>query len=200
MTQDPEMIVARLAPPGAGIPAHIRWFGTWVTRPVVNRGSWDTFRRRFATYAGIFRREVTSLDEAALAPRVLVPRLFGLEDSSRYWSVAMTVRHVSIVSQLVASLIIRLSHGEKIDATVSIAGVKPEATIRPAEALTEFFAFADRGLDEIEAGVGDRRSAATHVHPWFGPLNARGWFWLLGTHTWVHLRQVRRIRRGLPTS
>jgi len=200
LTQTPEQIVARLAPPGAGIAFPYRWVATWLTRPLVaNRASWATCRRRAATYIGAFRREVTGLDEVALDRRVLVPRLFGLEDNSRYWSVAMTVRHVSIVSQLITSLIVRLSHGEKVDTPVRIAEVKPEEATRPAAALAEYFAFSDRALDELEARVGDRGATATHVHPWFGPLSARGWFWLLGTHTWAHLRQVRWIRRGLPT-
>jgi hypothetical protein len=201
MPQTPEEILARLDPPGAGIAFYYRWVATWLTRPMVaNRTSWDTCRRRCIKYVGAFRREVTGLDEAALATRVLVPRLFGLEDSSRYWSVAMTVRHVSIVSQLISSLIVRLSQGEKIDTPVSIAAVKPEVTSRPAETLAEYLAFADRMLDDLDARSGDRRSTATHIHPWFGPLSTRGWFWLLGTHTWVHLRQVRQIRRGLSSA
>jgi hypothetical protein len=74
---------------------------------------------------------------------------------------------------------------------------------RPAQAYTfcldpsEYFAFAAGVLKGIDAKAGDRRSATTLPHPWFGQLNARGWLWLLGAHTRVHLRQVREIRKGM---
>jgi hypothetical protein len=37
------------------------------------------------------------------------------------------------------------------------------------------------------------RTRATHVHPWFGPLDAQGWHCLAAMHHTIHRRQVERI-------
>ncbi|MBX3389322.1 MAG: hypothetical protein KF691_07680 [Phycisphaeraceae bacterium] len=49
-----------------------------------------------------------SLSAGAAAERVLIPRLRGLEDSSRYWSVWMMLDHLRIVNSQVAMVIASL--------------------------------------------------------------------------------------------
>lgn len=198
MERTPEQIIASLEKPGAGIAWYYQRFSHLVLAPLVaNRASWASSRRRLPKLHAAVRGAVSGLDEARCRQRVLVPRLLGLEDSSRYWSVAMTVRHMHIVSPLMAQVVVRLSHHEDIAERVDFAAVKPEVERNATDAIAAYFAFADGVLEELEAKVGDRDSPTTLPHPWFGPLTARGWYWLLATHTLVHLRQVRAIRQRL---
>jgi len=198
MERTPEQIIASLEKPGAGIAWSHQRFNHLVLAPLIaNRASWAWSRRRLPRIHQAVRSAVSGLDEARCRQRVLVPRLLGIEDSSRYWSVAMTVRHLHIVSPVMAQVVIRLSRGEAIAERVDFAAVKPEVERNATDAIAAYFEFADGVLDELEAKVIDRDSKTMLPHPWFGPLTARGWYWLLATHTQVHLRQVRAIRRAL---
>jgi hypothetical protein len=198
MERSPDEIIASLEKPGAGIAWYYQRFNHLLVTPLVaNRASWAQSRRRLPALHQAVRRAVSGLNEAGCRQRVLVPRLLGLEDSSRYWSVAMTVRHLHIVSPFMAQVVVRLSHREDIAERVDFAAVKPEVERNATDAIAAYLDFADGVLDELEVKVGDRDSKTTLPHPWYGPLTARGWFWLLATHTLVHLRQVRAIRGRL---
>jgi uncharacterized damage-inducible protein DinB len=132
-----------------------------------------------------------------LTERVLVPPQRGLEDSSRFWSAAMTARHLTIVGSNIEQVIATLSRGEKFSVAADTAKMKPEDERNDAGAIAEYLAFADGVLDRLQESVRDRDSRALHTHPWFGPMTAKDWLWLLGTHTALHLQQLRNIRRGL---
>jgi hypothetical protein len=198
MERTPEQIVASLEKPGAGIPWHHRLFNHALVAPLVARNaSWAWSRRRFIETSAAVVEVASGLSEEALKTRVLVPRLLGLEDSSRYWSIAMTARHLNVVGSLMAQVIVRLSHGETIAARVDFAAVKPELERNATESIAEYLAFVQTVPEMLDTKGGNRSSPATMPHPWFGALNAKGWYWLLGTHTRVHLRQAREIRQRL---
>jgi hypothetical protein len=195
----PEEILASLEPPGAGLP----WYALACTRGllaplVARRVSWRRCERAFADEDARVRQAVAGLTGAVLTTRVLVPRLMGLEDSSRYWSLAMTLRHLVIVGERITEVIVRLSRGEAIGERVDFAAVKPEEAHDGAAALAAYTRFADGASVRLSTEVRRRDAPGSVPHPWFGALDARGWFWLLGFHTWVHLRQTRAILERLP--
>src|SRR5215472_12523732 len=87
----------KLAPPGAGLPkiellvARLRFA---LSRARGDRKSFDAaFQRERERVRGL----VGGLDANSAARRVLIRRVPGLEDSSRYWSVWMTLEHLRIV-------------------------------------------------------------------------------------------------------
>ncbi len=188
----------KLAPPGAGIPLPARLMLRYVVRPlVVKRTPWEVSLARFNRIHEKIKQEWSSLDDAAITTPALIPPLRGLEDSSRYWSISQTARHLTIVGQLIENAVIELSHGRPIEKIVGTADVKPESERNARESIDEYVRFADGVIERIERSVGDRDSPLLLEHPWFGKLRARDWFWLLAIHSNIHLQQIREIKKAL---
>jgi len=188
----------KLAPPGAGIPLPARLILRYVVRPlVVKRTPWGVSQARFARLHEKLKREWANLSDVALTTPALVPPQRGLEDSSRYWSIAQTARHLTIVGQLIENAIIELSHGRPIAKTVGTGEVKPESERNARDSIDEYVRFADGVIERIERAVGDRESPLLLEHPWFGKLRARDWLWVLAIHSNIHLQQIRAIKKAL---
>lgn len=188
-----------LAPPGAGIPAmealFFRVIGFGLVSPLV---SWDLAGRVFRREGRHIIKLLQDLSTERLTGRVLISRITGIEDNSRFWSPAMTVAHLIIVGDAVADFIIRLSGGETIDAPVRIEDVKPDEHTLPG-ILDEYRAFLPRFGARTTQDVRDRRSTATHTHPWVGPLTAHQWFNLAAVHQRIHRKQIQAIlKQGGP--
>jgi hypothetical protein len=118
-----------------------------------------------------------------------------LEDSSRYWSVWMTLDHLRIVHHSVGRVIRALTIGSVPPGRASTADVKPSPGATHA-VLAEY----ERSCDELLATVAEVPTLNTSVryaHPWFGPLNAAGWHALSGGHLSIHRLQIERILAGL---
>lgn len=188
----------QLDKPGAGIPLHQKLLFRYVVKPFVSsRGTWEDDTKRFDAIAAKILNETGTLDAASLERRILIPPQTGLEDSSRYWSVAMTLEHIVIVSNGISRAIIALSNGVVTDGKPDTAAVKPHAGINGAEALSMFGDYVADAMQKLDAKVGDRASKLTYAHPWFGDFNAHQWHWLLGIHQGLHLKQIREIVKRL---
>ena len=184
----------RLAPPGAGIPAIERFVG----------GSFLTLRRLLGTPSKLTaqfereRRTIASLrsgrDASALGTRVLIARLRGLEDSSRFWSVWMTLDHLRIVNDNITGVIGELTQGRVPDGSASTAAVKPSEHVG-GEVVTAYEASCDRLVRAI-ASKTMLRTELRYAHPWFGPLDAFGWYAMSAMHMGIHRVQIERILRG----
>jgi hypothetical protein len=120
--------------------------------------------------------------------------LAGLEDSSRNWSVAMTLEHLIIVGEQMAVVQACLAHDEAPPVEVSTAAVKPQGVLGD-DAPDVYEAFSQQYLAETDTMP--RRSTATLAHPWFGPLDVHGWGVLASLHQSIHRRQIAAILRGL---
>lgn len=193
-TRSDAEIQASLQKPGAGVPLHHKLVMRYLVRPLVaGKLGWDRDSESFGRVAGRIIKDFESLSEEQRTKRVLVPPQFGLEDSSRYWSAAMLLEHMLIVSQGIASLVVPLSKGIVPDYEVEMARVKPKGEMPAQEALTKFRAYSATAMAELDKSVGDRNAEATLTHPWFGPFTARQWHWLMAAHAVVHLNQLRAI-------
>ena len=190
-----------LQPPGAGLPWGELLLARYVLFPLAIR------KLDWARAGALFQREgekvlarFDALSADRRTERVLVPRLRGMEDSSRYWSAAMTVEHLNIVGRAFLDVIASLRAGIVPSRKGSTADVKPRGEETAAETRAKFVqlladtAAADR-LPPLLPGVGPR-----YAHPWFGPLEAHRWHVLGGIHQGIHRQQLEAIRDGLMTA
>lgn len=196
MSQTEPEISVPLQPPGAGLPPvelFISRIGFRLLKLFVSqRGASKWFRSEAEQILTLAR----TLAPAEAARRVLIPRLPGLEDSSRYWSVDMTLEHLVIVNTATVGVIEALAAGRTINHVVSTADVKPSATPGP-EMIERFEATARDYLARVEA-IPDLRSKVTLKHPWFGPFTALNWHRLAALHHRIHRKQIERIIGLLP--
>jgi len=184
-----------LEPPGAGIP--------WIERRLIGAGIWSA--ARFVAkdrLTELFRAEASravelaaGLSEDAGRRRMLIPRFIGIEDSSRNWSVYMTLEHLVIVNSAVAAALPRLYSGQGPISDVRVEDAKPIPEAGP-EQLDDLMRLVDRYTDMVEK-LGNLRAGIAHPHPWFGPLSAAQWHALATVHNSVHRRQIERIVKAL---
>lgn len=182
---------AQLAAPGAGLP---------FVELMVSRVAFALGRRMMSRAAATakFDREAALILERAegvgpefAARQVLIDRVRGIEDSSRNWSVWMTLDHLVIVDRSIISIIEHLVQERLLNSSVSIAAVKPEPK-QTIEVIKNFCHATEDYAERIDQ-LPSLESRARHEHPWFGPLNAHGWHVLAALHHEIHRKQIERI-------
>jgi uncharacterized damage-inducible protein DinB len=190
-------VATTLAPPGAGLPAPELWIARVLFGLKRCLGTREGFTARFEQERIAIREMLATCDVARHGEQVLIPRLRGLEDSSRHWSIWMTLEHLRITNSIFAMVITSLAHGKVPTKKASTADVKPRADVT-AEVEQAF----ETSCDEIlaaAAAVSDLKTAARYAHPWFGPLDAAGWHALAATHMAIHRAQIAKIIAALPS-
>jgi len=185
----------KLASPGAGLPkielfiARLRFW--WMQR----RGCREEFTARFERERDAILSLASAQDEERASQRVLIDRLRGLEDSSRYWSVWMTLDHLRIVNHGTAGVIRALINGKPPERVASTATVKPSSEV-DASVIQAFETSCSDFLGSF-ADTPDLHTRARYAHPWFGSFDAAGWQFLGGLHMGLHRRQIECILAGL---
>ena len=180
-----------LAPPGTGIP--------WLERNLIGAGirlvaqvaSKDRLTALFRAEAQRAIDTARLLSEANGRRRVLVPRVLGIEDSSRNWSVYMVLEHLVIVNSAIALTVPRLYAGRGVSTEVRAEEVRPLAEAGP-EQMDDLAKLVERYTDMVEK-LGNLRAGIAHPHPWYGPLSAAQWHALAVVHNSVHRRHIERI-------
>ena len=119
----------QLAPPGAGLPTIELWAARLLFALTRRRGDRETFLAKLKQERAAIRALVESCAEAQRGERVLITRLRGLEDSSRNWSVWMTLDHLRITNLALIRVITALTHGHVPPGKASTAAVKPSASV-----------------------------------------------------------------------
>jgi len=190
----------KLQPPGAGLPFRQRvvlklWIG-----PVVSKRTPRTECRE--TYERLTKKlieRVSSVPPELRSTKVLVDPIPGLEDSSRYWSLNGLLEHLLIVARGMESIILSLSAGRVPDGGVDIAKVKPGN--QESDVFSEFMAYAPELMKRIDDKLSqpgmDFDSPLRLMHPWFGKITARQWYWLMSSHQAIHYRQAKEISQRL---
>lgn len=192
-------IQASLAQPGAGLGRFQAFMLRYVLFPAHCRfTSWDKA-------AAVFEAEGKRLIEMArrLPPflfqkRVLVKPLWGIEDSSRYWSAEMVLEHLIEMGACIATTVVDLSNGEIPACEVNVMDFKPRGGRGP-QVIEDCTRFLDDYAKTLLEDVGDRRSKLSHPHPWFGELTSHRWVCLGTIHQAIHRRQMARIVAALRT-
>jgi hypothetical protein len=194
MTQPRETPAAEtetLEPPGAGLPAFelfLSRVGFRLSRLVTSRQAAEA---RFLEEGDRILTLVRAMDPTLAARPVLIPRLWGIEDSSRHWSALMVLEHLIIVNKAIATIVEHLTAGKTFPREVSIAAVKPSRSQDPA--VIERFAGVVGDYVVRVGACRSLRSEGRHGHPWFGPLDAHGWHCLAAIHQTIHRRQIEAI-------
>ena len=184
----------KLAAPGAGLPAIELLIARSLFTLQLRTGNRDSFNNLFIRERDAIRRLANLCDAKSAATRVLIKRLAGMEDSSRNWSVWMTLDHLRIVNHGIAKTIGTLAKEVVPPGQASTAAVKPNPTA-DASVVAGYEASCDAVLTAVAAAP-NLKTNARYSHPWFGPLDARGWHAMAGTHMTVHRKQIEQIRRG----
>jgi hypothetical protein len=184
----------KLAAPGAGLPRLELLIGRVMFRLNCLSGNRDRFNRRIAAEREAIRALLAPLTAEQAGRRVLIGRVRGLEDSSRYWSVWMVLEHLRIVHVGLTPVIQLLGRNIRPPGRASTAAVKPAPTVT-AVVVTGYEDSCEQVLAAI-AAVKNLRTQARFTHPWFGSLDVHGWHALIGGHLAIHRRQIERIIAG----
>lgn len=187
----------QLEKPGAGLPFFESLFvRLWVGPIQSRRNSKEQNLKLFRFLGGRLLKEARLVPAAKRDVKVLVPRMKGVEDSSRHWSANELLEHLMITGRPMRGLIETLAAGKTSDYVVDIANFKPRGAYAGGDAAPDFAAFLEETAAALERlPIGD--AGPVHKHPWLGPINALQWSWILAGHNGLHLRQLQAIRAGL---
>lgn len=185
----------KLAPPGAGLPFPENRIARLLLGFKRITGNPQTFTAKFVLERQVIHGLISNKNDSQLSKRVLIARPPGLEDSSRYWSVWMTLDHLRIVHHAFVGILESLANGQVPEGEASTSAVKPDEHVTGA-VVREY----EDSCDALLATIGRIRNfktQATFPHPWFGPMDAHGWLALSGGHMAIHRTQIERILKGL---
>lgn len=185
----------KLDVPGAGLP----WPELMAARMIFH---WSRSRATKESAQALFKAEQEAITQHAREcgaekgkRRVLIKRLRGMEDSSRHWSVYMTLDHLRIVNFACLEGILSLSRGQVPARVASTAAVKPSPEVGE-EIVEQFEQGCELFLKTVE-GISNLKTSVRYAHPWFGPLDAAGWHFMAGFHMRLHRKQTEAILREL---
>jgi hypothetical protein len=184
----------KLGQPGAGLP-FLEWaMAKYILLPRYFR---ETSKQKaidlFALESKKIKAKVRKLSPAMLSERRLIPRLQGLEDNSRYWSVAMTLQHLIISADSIAKLVGELAHGGTNLPPFKIANIKPDPNVDAATIVQAFEESCGRFVSEMTAINAEAFPKVTYRHPWFGSMNAEQWVKFATPHQHSHREQIEAI-------
>lgn len=189
-----QQITPKLDVPGAGIP----WFERTIAGFLI-----FNFRLKKQVDTPFLRINYkkslkTLMESAEVFPvhlrerQILIPRLRGLEDSSRFYSPAMVLEHIALVDNSVSEIITLLGRRMVPPHAPSTADVKPTPGVTWLEAYQKMVLAAENFLEALSS---DFSSDQTLPHPWFGPLTAWQWAQFTVIHHGIHLTQLQTIER-----
>ncbi|TDU81210.1 DinB family protein [Prosthecobacter fusiformis] len=185
----------QLAPPGAGLPFPELMVAKLIFKCRLQLGSRASFSASFQSERRKIQELVKTCEESKGAEPILIPRLTGMEDSSRHWSVWMTLEHLRMVHDSITKVITALTSGVAMEGAASTASVKPRKEVT-ARVLRHYETSCD-GLQKAVDDAPDLNTKLKFTHPWFGPLNAAGWHAMAGQHLGIHRRQIEQILKRL---
>jgi hypothetical protein len=190
------MTEPKLQKPGAGLPLFEGLFLKHIFMPVTLKiMPWDESHTMFLAQTEKILGLYQAINPQDRAKKILIPRLMGLEDSSRYWSANMTLEHIMIVTKGMTDIILSLDAEKTVPGVISTADVKPKG-LSDDDLRSDFWQLMHDCAEQV-GKIKNRNSTATHDHPWFGPLNTHGWHSLLPVHHNIHRRQLEKIIAGL---
>lgn len=184
----------KLDKPGAGLPLHEWLVAKFILFPRLFRTTTvEQAVEQFEAESNRILSLARSVDKRALTERRLIRRLRGLEDSSRYWSIAMAMQHLVIVGDGTRGVILSLSKGNTNLPRRGTADVKPVPDVDAERVLADFEELTAKFVRTACSVNFEENADAKHPHPWFGPLNARQWLLFAPRHHEIHRRQIEEI-------
>ncbi|MBS1953337.1 MAG: DinB family protein [Cyanobacteria bacterium SZAS-4] len=187
----------KLDKPGAGLPFYEWAVANYILVPIrLKTTSLTKALSEFESETKEIEAAVRELSTTQLSEQRLIPRLTGLEDSSRFWSVAMALEHLVIVNSRAVQLVKALSRGISPPGKGSTADVKP-GEVDASTIVSKFLANSKNYVDVVNKLNLDAHPHVTFEHPWFGKMNAKQWVLFAAPHMGIHRRQINQIIRRL---
>ena len=190
----------KLEAPGAGLPFPDRFIVRYLVGPFLSKLTPPEKSRGY--YEGVTQTLIHLVEGVPVHlkdRKVLVSKMPGLEDSSRYWSINRVVEHLLIVGKSIEGVILSLSAGKVPDGKADVAKVKPTNLI--SDPFSELKAFAPELMKRIDEALSEPGmnlySKSKFTHPWFGGMTPKQWYWLLSRHQGIHYRQAKEIVQRL---
>lgn len=171
------------------IPTYEKWIIRYLMAPKLRRAPISQAQEKFIQHGKNILRICENFSEQQMRQRIQLPRIRGLEPVSMDWSIAMTIEHLMIVANGVASMIDQLIEG-KIPTAPTLAAVKPRDIFTGAQARQNFEQLLTTWAYRFDMQKIIDAPDVTVGHPWFGPLDAGGWYKMLATHQALHERQI----------
>jgi len=197
------MTIPHLQKPGAGLPFIEGIVIRYIYYPLaMRRFSWLGSLREMVADTEKIIALVQPLSETQFKTRVLIDRLTALEDSSRYWSAAMTLDHLMITMRGMTHIVAELAAGRPFINKTGTADVKPDADTLPLkeEMIVTFRQCAADCAARLMPLAAAAAAGNKAQHPFFGMIPARGWVFVLGAHQKLHRVQIAKIIKGLPNA
>ncbi len=125
------------------------------------------------------------------ARRVRVPRMPGVDEDMREWSLFMLLEHNAIVNRSITSIVETLALGRELTGP---ALINPKTDVMPSAHAGQEVVEAFR--DSVEAHLAtvqrlpEQFAAGMKEHPVFGDFNAHQWHCMFGFHLFIHRRQA----------
>ena len=187
--------IPQLETPGSGLPSpelFIGKMGLALYRSVISHHGATTW---FKSESQQLIALASSVSEVVGKQRVLIRRVVGIEDSSRFWSVFMVLDHLLIADRLTIKIMESLSATKEFPQQIRIEDTKPLPD-RGEEVIAEFQQLVEDYVLCLEK-ITRWHSQQSHPHPWFGPLNIHGWHCFTAFHHFIHRRQLHKIIQTL---
>ncbi len=196
-TKEDIKIQNNLEKPGHGLPKIDAIFLKYIGFPILKTFiSWDNAMKFFEYEGKEIINLVKDLPKDKLFKKVLIPKIFGIEDNSRYYSPAMVLWHLLYVGETLQEGIVNLSKNEKIDFTVKIENFKPFVEINE-DIVEKYDNFLNNYKKSIETKVENKYINNCLSHPWFGCLNPHQWLLMSAIHQMVHKKQIKKILKEM---
>lgn len=192
------MHIPQLEKHGRGLPSLELLIGKVGFALYRSRSSRQGATARFKSESQQLISLASSVSEEVGKQRVLIKRIMGIEDSSRFWSVFMVLDHLLIADRLTIKIMESLSMEKEFTQEIRIEDIKPQSA-RGKEVIDEFQCLITDYILCLEK-ITSWHSKQYHTHPWFGPLNAHGWHCFTAFHHFIHRRQLHRIIQTLSVS
>ncbi len=181
----------KLQKPGAGLPNKERLFIKNILVPTVRALlTWNTALYLFKREVKIISKLIESIPKKALQEKIIIDRVFAIEDDSRKFSVNMVIEHLTITGYGIMSVIDTLSQEKEFPKDIKIEEVKPFEN--KEDSMKDFLAFTKSYEDFIKQ-LPKKQSSHTKAHPWFVELNNFDWSVFIFMHTFIHRRQIKAI-------
>lgn len=124
-----------------------------------------------------------------------IPRVIGVSESNRNWSVLMVLDHLCLVIEDCKKAIVALSDGVEPQGEIELSFYAPSedvglGVIGHFEHLTSCFC---RDIQLALKGEATFSGPAQFSHPCFGSMNAKRWLAFAALHQVIHRRQVQKI-------
>ena len=150
----------------------------------------------------LFRWETRKLDRLLEADEsydvfqvIKIPRVIGVSESTRNWSVLMVIDHLCLVIEDCRKAIVSLSDGVEPRGEIDLSLYAPNPDVG-FEVLGRFEQTTQGFCLDIQTAMKRETvfsGPARFSHPCFGSMNAKNWLAFAALHQAIHRRQVQKI-------